>query len=69
MVDCARVEPMDDDTDPVLPLGVDADEVARLRPSPDMPALIDVKDSAVQRLVRRTVVEAEQLVSEIMLAR
>jgi hypothetical protein len=28
-----------------------------------------VKDSAVQRLVRRTVLEAEQLVSEIMLPR
>ena len=51
------------------PLSFDSDKIARLRPSPDMPALVDVKDSAVQRLVRRTVLEAEQLVSEIMLPR
>jgi hypothetical protein len=51
------------------PLSFDPDKIARLRPSPDMPALLDVKDSAVQRLVRRTVLEAEQLVSEIMLPR
>lgn len=51
------------------PLSFDADKIARLRASPDMPSLIDVKDSAVQRLVRRTVLEAEQLVSEIMLPR
>lgn len=51
------------------PLSFDPDKIARLRASPDMPALVDVKDSAVQRLVRRTVLEAEQLVSEIMLPR
>jgi hypothetical protein len=51
------------------PLGFESDKIARLRPSPDMPALVDVAGCAVQRLVRRTVVEAEQLVSEIMLAR
>lgn len=51
------------------PLSFDSDKIARLRASPDMPSLLDVKDSAVQRLVRRTVLEAEQLVSEIMLPR
>jgi hypothetical protein len=51
------------------PLAFESDKIARLRPSPDMPALVDVAGCAVQRLVRRTVVEAEQLVSEIMLAR
>lgn len=51
------------------PLGFDSDKIARLRASPDMPSLVDVKDSAVQRLVRRTVLEAEQLVSDIMIPR
>ena len=51
------------------PLSFDTARIARLRPSPDMPALVDIKDCAVQRLVSRTVVEAEQMVSEIMLAR
>jgi len=51
------------------PLAIEADRIARLRPSPDMPALVDVAGCAVHRLVSRTVVEAEQLVSEIMLAR
>jgi hypothetical protein len=51
------------------PLAIEADKIARLRASPDMPALMDVADCAVQRLVSRTVIEAEQLVSEIMLAR
>jgi hypothetical protein len=51
------------------PLTFDAERIAHLLPSPDMPALVDVKDCAVQRLVSRTVVEAEQMVSEIMLAR
>jgi hypothetical protein len=51
------------------PLTFESDKIARLGPSPDMPALLDVRDCAVQRLVSRTVVEAEQLVSEIMLAR
>jgi hypothetical protein len=51
------------------PLSFDAEKIARLGASPDMPALVDVKDCAVQRLVSRTVVEAEQMVSEIMLAR
>jgi hypothetical protein len=51
------------------PLAFEADKIARLQPSPDMPALVDVDGCAVHRLVSRTVVEAEQLVSEIMLAR
>jgi hypothetical protein len=51
------------------PLAIESDKIARLRASPDMPALVDVSGCAVQRLVSRTVVEAEQLVSEIMLAR
>lgn len=51
------------------PLTFEADKIARLRASPDMPALVDVEGCAVQRLVSRTVVEAEQLVSAIMLAR
>jgi hypothetical protein len=51
------------------PLTIEADKIARLGPSPDMPALLDVSGCAVQRLVSRTVVEAEQLVTETMLAR
>jgi hypothetical protein len=48
------------------PLGTDADAAVRLRVSPNIPALTRVEGSAVQRLVRRTVVEAESLVSGIM---
>jgi len=48
------------------PLGTDPDAAVRLRASPNIPALTRVDGSAVQRLVRRTVVEAESLVSGIM---
>jgi hypothetical protein len=51
------------------PLGIDPDApdtAVRLRASPNIPALTRVEGSAVQRLVRRTVVEAESLVSGIM---
>jgi hypothetical protein len=51
------------------PLGTDPDAAVRLRVSPNIPALTRVEGSAVQRLVRRTVVEAEGLVSGIMHAR
>jgi hypothetical protein len=51
------------------PLHADPDDVVRLRASPNMPSLTRVDGSAVQRLVSRTVVEAEGLVSEIMHAR
>jgi len=48
------------------PLHADAGDSLRLRASPSMPTLMRVDGSAVQRLVRRTVTEAEGLVSEIM---
>jgi hypothetical protein len=51
------------------PLGTDSDApdpAVRLRACPNNPALTRVEGSAVQRLVRRTVVEAENLVSGIM---
>jgi hypothetical protein len=48
------------------PLHADPGDVMRLNASPNMPSLTRVDGSAVQRLVRRTVVEAEGLVSEIM---
>jgi hypothetical protein len=49
------------------PLRADtATEIVRLRASPNMPSLTRVDGSAVQRLVSKTVVEAEGLVSEIM---
>jgi len=48
------------------PLGTDPDSFVRLRASPNIPALVRVEGSAVQRLVSRTVVEAEGLVSGIM---
>jgi hypothetical protein len=49
------------------PLRADtASEIVRLRPSPNMPSLTRVEGSAVQRLVSKTVVEAEGLVSEVM---
>jgi hypothetical protein len=51
------------------PLGTDPDAAVRLRASPNIPALTRVEGSAVQRLVHRTVVEAEGLVSGIMHAR
>jgi hypothetical protein len=51
------------------PLGTDPDAAVRLRVSPNIPALTRVEGSAVQRLVHRTVVEAEGLVSGIMHAR
>ena len=50
------------------PLQLDLDDVPRLNPSPNMPTLTRVDGSAVQRLVRRTVTEAEGLVSEILRA-
>jgi len=40
----------------------------RLLPSPDMPSLLRMDGSAVQRLVQRTVPEAEHLVSDVMRA-
>jgi hypothetical protein len=51
------------------PLGTDPDAAVRLRASPNIPSLTRVEGSAVQRLVRRTVLEAEGLVSGIMHAR
>jgi hypothetical protein len=48
------------------PLQTDPDDAVRLRASPNIPSLTRVDGSAVQRLVRRTVVEAERLVSDIM---
>jgi len=49
------------------PLLADASEaVLRLQPSPNMPELVSIQGSAVQRLAQRTVFEAEQLVSDVM---
>jgi hypothetical protein len=48
------------------PLGADPGDAIRLRANPNIPSLTRVDGSAVQRLVRRTVVEAESLVSDIM---
>lgn len=48
------------------PLHADAGDQPRLGPSPNMPTLTRLDGSAVQRLVRRTVTEAEGLVSEIL---
>jgi hypothetical protein len=48
------------------PLQLGADDIPRLNPSPNMPTLTRIEGSAVQRLVRRTVTEAEGLVSEIL---
>ena len=48
------------------PLHRDSDDIPRLDASPDMPTLTRVEGSAVQRLVRRTVIEAEGMVSEIL---
>ena len=44
------------------PLFAQADDVPRLRSSPNMPSLTRMENSAVQRLVHRTVVEAEGLI-------
>jgi hypothetical protein len=41
-------------------------EPPRLRPSPSMPALMNVEGCAVQQLVDRTVIEAEDLISKNM---
>lgn len=51
------------------PLRADPDDAVRLRASPNIPSLTRMEGSAVQRLVRRTVIEAEDLVSGIMRAR
>jgi len=48
------------------PLQTIAGDVARLKASPNLPSLLRVPGSAVQRLSQRTVLEAESLVSEIM---
>jgi hypothetical protein len=50
------------------PLRAETDGIARLQSSPDMPSLLSVEGSAVERLVKRTVVEAEFMVSDIMRA-
>lgn len=51
------------------PLSARSGDVLRLRASPNMPSLVQMQGSAVQRLVEKTVGEAEGLVSEIMRAR
>lgn len=51
------------------PLRAEDGEVLRLRASPNVPSLLRVEGSAVQRLARRTVIEAETMVSDIMRAR
>jgi hypothetical protein len=48
------------------PLGAEPGDAMRLRASPNIPTLMRVDGSAVQRLVHRTVLEAEGLVSDIM---
>lgn len=48
------------------PLHAAAGDVVRLSSSPSVPALLRIEGSAVQRLARRTVVEAEGLVSAVM---
>jgi hypothetical protein len=48
------------------PLQLDPDAIPRLNPSPNMPTLMRMEGSAVQRLVRHTVTEAEVMVSEIL---
>jgi hypothetical protein len=50
------------------PLQLDPDSIPRLSPSPNMPTLTRIDGSAVQRLARRTVIEAEGMVSEILRA-
>jgi hypothetical protein len=47
----------------------DGETAMRLRASPNMPSLMGMDGSAVQRLVHRTVFEAEGLVADIMRAR
>jgi hypothetical protein len=51
------------------PLRADADRVLRLQPSPNIPELVNRPGSAVERLVRRSVPEAEALVFESMPSR
>lgn len=51
------------------PLRPDAERVPRLLPSPNMPELIQVTGSAVERLSRRSLPEAEQLVFESLYQR
>jgi hypothetical protein len=51
------------------PLHTRAGDTPRLTPSPNIPTLTRVEGSAVQRLVQRTVVEAEGMVSEVLHAR
>jgi hypothetical protein len=48
------------------PLSRESRDVARLLASPNMPSLTQVQGSAVERLVRKTVLEAESMVSDIM---
>jgi hypothetical protein len=50
------------------PLSRPGSEEPRLLASPDLPSLVRVDGSAVQRLVQRTVPEAERLVSDVMRA-
>ena len=50
------------------PLSRPDSEEPRLLASPDLPSLVRVDGSAVQRLVQRTVVEAERLVEGAMRA-
>ena len=51
------------------PLRKESDGVSRLQSSPDMPSLVSMQGSAVERLVKRTVSEAEYMVSDIMRTR
>jgi hypothetical protein len=48
------------------PLSFETDGLRRLLPSPNMPSLMAIEGSAVQRLVKKTVSEAENLVSDVM---
>jgi len=50
------------------PLSRASGEEPRLLASPDLPSLVRIDGSAVQRLVQRTVPEAERLVSDVMRA-
>ena len=51
------------------PLRAEAGDSVRLRASPNVPTLTRIEGSAVERLVHKTVLEAETLVSEILHAR
>ncbi len=48
------------------PLSRGSRDVVRLLASPNMPSLTQVQGSAVERLVQKTVLEAESMVSDIM---